>query len=565
MMANTSPPRSPIAAGSTGFSPYWPGEQLSGSFVGSYEESLLSRRLSTRPSPPLPFSAVLGSSSSHPSVPAKLRCTRQTTIEFNAVFYELAKDGMGGGTPYVGQWEVVGKVSKKDGAKVRKSSSKQKPNGADDMEEDGEVYEGEGGEQVTGYRLPAVGQLQVIIKNPSLTAVKVFLIPYDYRSMPPLHRTFLRQKSYAIPGTVVAERPATMVRPTVSKILESSSPISSGGAIVGSPPTKGPMRYAIHVQFATDSRGRLFLWRNVRVVFSHGGEGGGEKLRVVYEGAEGGYVPIDFSRPTTPISVSGPSRSFRSRTTGPSGTGSRGARGFPLTPVKNGSGAEQELPWPDERDEDGGMMDGRGSPARKSPGRAHQVTSSREKSPPSSPPSWRYREIPPPRPEFTLVQHQRPASGLSKVFLRAPSSPGSSAPGSDVEDTSFPGMSDRRGTSSGGSSGPPSPSMGGSASALSAAIGSVRMRGNRSGGDEGGMVKELKTRVAMMSRWAPEGGMDALPMALDEHAQMEVSTDNDRDRRGDARERNSGAGSSQQATTYTRFGFGGHGGMGGAR
>jgi len=48
-----------------------------------------------------------------------------------------------------------------------------------------------------GYRIPQQGQLQVIIKNPHKTAVKLFLIPYDLPDMQPGHKTFIRQRSYS--------------------------------------------------------------------------------------------------------------------------------------------------------------------------------------------------------------------------------------------------------------------------------------------------------------------------------------------------------------------------------
>ncbi|KAJ3221814.1 hypothetical protein HK099_003070 [Clydaea vesicula] len=47
------------------------------------------------------------------------------------------------------------------------------------------------------YRIANKGQLQIIIKNPSSTAIKVFLIPYDHTNMPNDTKTISRQKTYS--------------------------------------------------------------------------------------------------------------------------------------------------------------------------------------------------------------------------------------------------------------------------------------------------------------------------------------------------------------------------------
>ncbi|THC96164.1 hypothetical protein EYZ11_004385 [Aspergillus tanneri] len=47
------------------------------------------------------------------------------------------------------------------------------------------------------YRIPQQGQLQIIIKNPNKTAVKLFLVPYDLSDMEPGTKTFIRQRSYS--------------------------------------------------------------------------------------------------------------------------------------------------------------------------------------------------------------------------------------------------------------------------------------------------------------------------------------------------------------------------------
>lgn len=106
-----------------------------------------------------------------------------------------------------------------------------------------------------------------IIKNPSLTAIKVFLVPYDFRDMPAGTKTFLRQKSYAVPLNNASDSPFSS---------------SQGSGSVGrSKPHGAPLRYAIHLHFACPSRRRLYLCRSMRVVFSPRGNDSEEKLAVV--------------------------------------------------------------------------------------------------------------------------------------------------------------------------------------------------------------------------------------------------------------------------------------------
>jgi hypothetical protein len=93
---------------------------------------------------------------------------------------------------------------------------------------------------VDGYRIPKKGQLQIIIKNPNKTAIKLFLIPYDLEDMPPRTKTFIRQKSYS------------------DDIL----------------------RYAVHIQICPPCRDKFFIFGSIRVVFANRVPDANEKLRV---------------------------------------------------------------------------------------------------------------------------------------------------------------------------------------------------------------------------------------------------------------------------------------------
>jgi len=53
-----------------------------------------------------------------------------------------------------------------------------------------------------GYFVPRSGTVQATLLNPMGTVVRMFVIPYDMHDMPPLHRTFIRQRILAeeLPG-----------------------------------------------------------------------------------------------------------------------------------------------------------------------------------------------------------------------------------------------------------------------------------------------------------------------------------------------------------------------------
>ncbi|KAI8327004.1 hypothetical protein EDC96DRAFT_533118 [Choanephora cucurbitarum] len=204
-----------------------------GSFVGSFEESLLSGRMSSMPSKPITFHCqlgVLGYGDCKPS----LKCPPHWSIVFPATFYNLPENDQYQDqtttTPYVG---LV------------------------DLEEHANTITSKGKKEVPpGYRIPPKGQIQVVIKNPNKTAVKLFLIPYDFTDMPKNTKTFLRQKSYT---------------------TDSQKPL---------------LRYAIHLQFVRNERKRIYLCKNMRIVFTNRKADAREKFHVVCEGPkEPVYLP----------------------------------------------------------------------------------------------------------------------------------------------------------------------------------------------------------------------------------------------------------------------------------
>jgi hypothetical protein len=201
-----------------------PHGELFGSLVGSYEESILNGRMSTLPSKPITFHAQIGVLA-HGPCKQSLRCPPHATLVFPSFFYELEDSDLP--TPYVGTIDLEGGLT-------------------------GDRFKRKPGH----YRLPAKGQLQIVIKNPNKTAVKLFLIPYDLGDMPAGTKTFLRQKSFGLSGD-----------------------------------GKATLRYAIHVQVCCSEKNHVYLFKHIRVVFAN--RATNEKLRVVCEDpGVPKYVPL---------------------------------------------------------------------------------------------------------------------------------------------------------------------------------------------------------------------------------------------------------------------------------
>ncbi|XP_013365729.1 PREDICTED: protein FAM214A [Chinchilla lanigera] len=99
-----------------------------------------------------------------------------------------------------------------------------------------------------GYRVPPSGTIQVTLFNPNKTVVKMFVVMYDLRDMPANHQTFLRQRIFSVPA----------------------KPEARGGAGKGrGPPAEERLlRYLIHLRFQSSKSGKIYLHRDVRLLFS---------------------------------------------------------------------------------------------------------------------------------------------------------------------------------------------------------------------------------------------------------------------------------------------------------
>nr|OQO25567.1 hypothetical protein B0A51_07531 [Rachicladosporium sp. CCFEE 5018] len=267
--------------------------------VGSYEESILRGRMSTTPSKPLNFVAQIGVLGKG-QCSSKLKCPPHAIIAFPAVFYSYGSktnEPLDQPSPYVGLIDLenslpsaepspekrrqrledrlqavascagsrAGSSSREDGSaadshakrrrqrkhKHRSSSPKAPPGGS--------------------YRIPQQGQLQIVLKNPNKSAVKLFLIPYDLSDMEPGQKTFIRQRSYSA-GPII-DMPLTS-----RKNLGTDRPEASLSAS-DDPNDKPTLRYLIHLHICCPSKGRFFLYKSVRVVFANRVPDGKEKLR----------------------------------------------------------------------------------------------------------------------------------------------------------------------------------------------------------------------------------------------------------------------------------------------
>lgn len=138
------------------------------------------------------------------------------------------------------------------------------------------------------YRIPEKGQIQIVIKNPNKTAVKLFLVPYDLAGMEAGTKTFIRQRSYSM-GPIIEDVPLSEAATTADRPI---------------------LRYLVHLHICCPAKGRFYLYRNIRVVFANRVPDGKEKLRNETTWPEPrftAYKPIRVMHPPlSATSTSGP-------------------------------------------------------------------------------------------------------------------------------------------------------------------------------------------------------------------------------------------------------------------
>ncbi|KAH8160795.1 hypothetical protein CIB48_g7452 [Xylaria polymorpha] len=280
------------------------------SMVGSYEESILRGRMSTTPSKPLDFLAQIGVLGLG-KCKSSLRCPPHVTLPFPAVFYSYASSSHGrskeddGPSPYVGQIDLEnGLPNQGDEARSkRKHQSRvveRRTAGADVMDTNHidantstwDARKPQRAKRTSGsprsppggsYRIPEKGQIQIIIKNPNKTAVKLFLVPYDLAGMEPGTKTFVRQRSYSN-GPIIDNMPDLKGNSSADRPI---------------------LRYLVHLHICCLSRGRFYLYKNIRVVFANRVPDGKEKLQNEITLPEPRFTPYKAIRVLHPPSISG--------------------------------------------------------------------------------------------------------------------------------------------------------------------------------------------------------------------------------------------------------------------
>ncbi|KAL4944465.1 hypothetical protein BDV06DRAFT_187379 [Aspergillus oleicola] len=285
--------------------------------VGSYEESILRGRMSTCPSKPLDFTAqigVLGKSKGKSS----LKCPPHVTVPFPAVFYSYPTSGNGrtisddSPSPYVGMIDLENSLPKETSCNSRRRRRHQSP-GDGCIVNNEDVTHSKHNDQESlrrrekrhrraespksppggCYRIPEQGQLQVMIKNPNKTAVKLFLVPYDLSDMEPGTKTFIRQRSYS--AGPILDMPLS-ARSNYGTDRPEASLTNSDD-----PKDKPVLRYLIHLNICCPSRGRYYLHSSIRVVFANRVPDGKEKLRNEIQHPEPRYSPYKSSREPNPL------------------------------------------------------------------------------------------------------------------------------------------------------------------------------------------------------------------------------------------------------------------------
>ena len=288
--------------------------------VGSYEESILRGRMSTTPSRPLNFVAQIGVLGKG-KCKSSLRCPPHAIVPFPAVFYSY---GSGGGritdnqpSPYVGLIDIENNVpapKERDESRRRRRYASPAPNGDRDSSVGPQGTErlSEGNALAMkrkrerlrkrsqspkappggSYRIPQQGQLQIIIKNPNKTAVKLFLVPYDLSDMEPGQKTFIRQRSYSA-GPII-DMPMN-ARTNLGTDRPEASLCNSED-----PRDRPVLRYLIHLHICCTGKGRYYLYKSIRVVFANRVPDGKEKLRNEIQLPEPRYSAYKPSRDIGP-------------------------------------------------------------------------------------------------------------------------------------------------------------------------------------------------------------------------------------------------------------------------
>ncbi|KAI8941755.1 hypothetical protein NX059_002959 [Plenodomus lindquistii] len=289
--------------------------------VGSYEESILRGRMSTTPSRPLDFVAKIGVLGKG-QCKSSLKCPPHVTIPFPAVFYSY---NTGNGrisdnepSPYVGLIDLEHSLPQP--TENTDPSKRTRRHAASDLVNEDLDFRLQFGDEPAGqaskqdvrrkekrkrrstspkapaggsYRIPPQGQLQIVLKNPNKTAVKLFLVPYDFSDMEAGQKTFIRQRSYSA-GPII-DMPSSSRRNLGTDRPEAALSNSDD------PNDRPILRYLIHLHICCPSKGRFYLYKSIRVVFANRVPDGKEKLRNEIQLPEPKYSVYKPTRDVTTV------------------------------------------------------------------------------------------------------------------------------------------------------------------------------------------------------------------------------------------------------------------------
>ncbi|KAK1081252.1 hypothetical protein LTR33_004846 [Friedmanniomyces endolithicus] len=262
--------------------------------VGSYEESILRGRMSTTPSKPLNFVAQIGVLGKR-ECKSSLQCPPHVSVPFPAVYYSYASSGKPSDqpSPYVGLIDIENTLPSAEPSIEKRRQNLHRALSAEGSRASSQACDDESAFDAKArrrhrqkqkrrsaspkappggsFRIPQQGQLQIIIKNPNKTAVKLFLVPYDLSDMEPGQKTFIRQRSYSA-GPII-DMPLSS-----RKNLGTDRP--EAALSTSDDPNDRPMlRYLIHLHLCCPSKGRYYLYKSARVVFANRVPDGKENLR----------------------------------------------------------------------------------------------------------------------------------------------------------------------------------------------------------------------------------------------------------------------------------------------
>ena len=286
--------------------------------VGSYEESILRGRMSTTPSRPLDFVAKIGVLG-RGQCKSSLKCPPHVSVHFPAVFYSY---NTGNGrisdnepSPYVGLIDLENSLPTPKDSNENDSRKRRHAVPAPDQDDldfrtshlhecAGQSSQNEARKKEKrkrrskspkappggSYRIPPQGQLQIVLKNPNNTAVKLFLVPYDVSDMEPGQKTFIRQRSYSA-GPIID-------MPTSSRKNLGTDRPEAALSNSDDPNDRPILRYLIHLHICCPSKGRHFLYKSIRVVFANRVPDGKEKLRNEIQQPEPRYSTYKPTRDT---------------------------------------------------------------------------------------------------------------------------------------------------------------------------------------------------------------------------------------------------------------------------